>query len=186
MSSVDLCPGELKQVSGRVHIDVPIPQQAAAVHALGPYIDRTVTVITSFVGVENGNEVVSFQVCNHGTKPVTLQKKTAVGELMQVHVVDVTTLENLAAKDESFLTNFSLDHINSVVGQRGKDFLLESAPDFTKHNLDLGRTSVCRHGMNMIDPVTWKDKTWQIPPSMYDEVKQHLRQMIDLGVMRPL
>ena len=60
-----------------------------------------------------------------------------VGEHMQVHVVDVSTVENLAAENESFLTNFRLYYPNSVAGQRVKDFLLESAPDFTKHDLNL-------------------------------------------------
>ena len=103
---------------------------------------------------------------------------------MQVHVIDVTSVEYLAAEDESVLTNSSRNHLNSVVSQRVKCSLLQSAHDFIKDDLDRGWTSVCRHVMEMIDPLTWRDMTWLILPLIY-EVKHHLRQMIDIRIIRP-
>lgn len=185
LDDVDLRPGEVRQIAGKVSINVPIAQQSATVHASEAFMDGAVTVTPTLLCVDSESSIVHFEVCNHGTQTVPLHRKTVVGDLMQVQIMDVAAVENVVSEDKSIMEYFKTDHLNDAVRQRLNEFLLESESDFTKHDLDLGKTSVRRHALEMVNPVPWKDKTWRIPPSLYDEVKQHLRQMIDLEVIRP-
>ena len=51
-----------------------------------------------------------------------------------------------------------------------KDMLKRNAQVFSKDDMDMGRTNLVKH---------------HIPPQMYDEVKAHIQEMLDLGAIRP-
>ena len=51
--------------------------------------------------------------------------------------------------------------------------------------MDMGRTNLVKHHIKLTDPVPFKEAYRRIPPQMYDEVKTHLQEMLDLGAIRP-
>ena len=63
--------------------------------------------------------------------------------------------------------------------------MMQYAPLFSKHDLDMGRTDLVKHNIILSDPMPFKEKYRRIPPQMYDEVKTHLKEMLDLGAIRP-
>ena len=69
--------------------------------------------------------------------------------------------------------------------QQAKDMLTRFAPIFSKHDLDMGRTNLVKHNIILNDPLPFKEKYRRIPPQMYDEVRTHLKEMLDLGAIRP-
>jgi hypothetical protein len=50
---------------------------------------------------------------------------------------------------------------------------------------DLGHTDRVRHRIDMVDETSFKHRYRRIPPSMYDEVRSHLKQLLDNAVIRP-
>ena len=52
-------------------------------------------------------------------------------------------------------------------------------------DLDLGRSKATWHPMTLYDYLPFKERARRVPPHMYEEVRQHLRQMLDLDVIRP-
>ena len=104
---------------------------------------------------------------------------------MQVKALDVQSIEALAPEDQEIFGTFSVDHLNTNIANRLQHFLQDQRDDFSKHDLDLGRTDIKRHRMDMQSKTLWKGRPGRVPPSLYDEVKQHLRQMMDMGVIRP-
>ena len=42
-----------------------------------------------------------------------------------------------------------------------------------------------KHYIKLTDPVPFKESYRRIPPQMYDEVKSHIQEMLDLGAIRP-
>ena len=42
-----------------------------------------------------------------------------------------------------------------------------------------------KHPMILQDYIPFKEKAMRVPPHMYDDVHQHLRQLLDLDVIRP-
>ena len=66
-----------------------------------------------------------------------------------------------------------------------KEMLKRNAETFSKNDLDMGRTNLVKHHIKLTDPVPFKEAYRRIPPQMYDEVKAHIQEMLDLGAIRP-
>ena len=66
-----------------------------------------------------------------------------------------------------------------------KEMLKRNAKVFSKDDMDMGRTNLVKHHIKLTDPVPFKEAYRRIPPQMYDEVKSHLQEMLDLGAIRP-
>ena len=55
----------------------------------------------------------------------------------------------------------------------------------SQDDLDLGKTSIVKHSIKVNDPVPSKEQYRCITPGMYDEVKAHIQEMLNVGVIRP-
>ena len=69
--------------------------------------------------------------------------------------------------------------------KEAKEMLKRNAKVFSKDDMDMGRTNLVKHHIKLTDPVPFKEAYRRIPPQMYDEVKTHLQEMLDLGAIRP-
>lgn len=56
---------------------------------------------------------------------------------------------------------------------------------FARGEADLGRTTVVKHRIEMTDPAPFKQRYRRIPPAMVEEVRLHIKQLMDSGVIRP-
>ena len=63
--------------------------------------------------------------------------------------------------------------------------LKRNAKTFSKNDLDIGRTNLVKHHIKLTDPIPFKEAYRRIPSQMYDEVKAHIQDMLDLGAIRP-
>ena len=66
-----------------------------------------------------------------------------------------------------------------------KEILKRNAKTFSKNDLDMGRTNLVKHYIKLTDPIPFKVAYRRIPPQMYDEVKAHIQEMLDLGAIKP-
>ena len=57
---------------------------------------------------------------------------------------------------------------------------------FSQGALDLGRTSIVKHSIKVNDSVPFKEQCRCIPPEMYEGVKVHIQEMLDVDTIRPL
>ena len=48
----------------------------------------------------------------------------------------------------------------------------------------MGRTNLVKHHITLTDSLPFKEPCRRIPPQIYDEVKAHIQQMLDLGATR--
>ena len=55
---------------------------------------------------------------------------------------------------------------------------------FTLDDLDLGHTSVVKHEIKLNDYTPFKDRYRRISPHQYEEVKKHLKEMLEIGAIR--
>ena len=55
---------------------------------------------------------------------------------------------------------------------------------FSKGPTDLGCTNLVEHEIKLNDPTTFKDPYRRIPPAMFEEVWQYLKEMLDAGAIR--
>ena len=66
-----------------------------------------------------------------------------------------------------------------------KEMLKRNAKTFSKNDMDMGRTNLVKHHIKLTDPLPFKEAYRRIPPQMYDEVRAHIQEMLDLGAIRP-
>ena len=67
---------------------------------------------------------------------------------------------------------------------KARDLLVAYSDIFSKTDMDMGTTKLVKHHMNLTDYTPFKERYRRIPPHLYDEVRAHLKEMLDLGVIR--
>ena len=77
-----------------------------------------------------------------------------------------------------------LDEWSKDLQEKAKNMLRRNASIFSKHDLDMGKTNLVKDNIILTDPIPVKEKYRTIPPQMFSEVKAHLKEMLDLGVIR--
>ena len=55
---------------------------------------------------------------------------------------------------------------------------------FALGDLELGRTNLVKHVIKLDDPKPFRERYRRIPPHQYEEVKKHLKQMVEIGAIR--
>ena len=84
------------------------------------------------------------------------------------------------------LIDFSgLENWPEHLQKEAKEMLKRNAKVFSKTDMDMGRTNLVKHHIKLTDPVPFKEAYRRIPPQMYDEVKAHIQEMLNLGAIRP-
>ena len=68
------------------------------------------------------------------------------------------------------------EEVRELFKEYGKIFALD--------DLDLGHTSVVKHEIKLNDYTPFKERYRRIPPHQYDEVKKHLKEMLEIGAIR--
>ena len=183
--AVVLAPGEGWRVSGRVKIDTPLPAQVVLVSGVGEYEAGGVEVTPTVVAVGQGSRFVEFDVLNRCTRHVRVPDGALMATLMQVTIQDIEVVEKMVAEEDKFFGLFGEDFERTSLPQWLLRCMKRNADTFSQTDLDLGRTAPTRHPMTLYDYLPFKEKARRVPPHMYEEVRQHLRQMLDLDVIRP-
>ena len=65
-----------------------------------------------------------------------------------------------------------------------KDLFWEYAHTFALESLDMGHTSMVKHKIKLDNYAPFKERYRHIPPNLFDEVKNHLKEMIQVGTIR--
>ena len=68
--------------------------------------------------------------------------------------------------------------------QRAKDVIKKYSFLFAMGTLDLGRTNLVKHKIELTDYTPIKDRYRRIPPHQYEEVRKHLKEMLDVRAIR--
>ena len=96
---------------------------------------------------------------------------------------------NFMEDDESWILDLidlsGLENWPEHLQKEAKEMLKMNAKVFSKTDMDMGRTNLVKHHIKLTDPVPFKEAYRRIPPQMYDEVKAHIQEMLNLGAIRP-
>ena len=146
---------------------------------------------------------IPVKLFNMSAKPVTIPAKSPISELKEVTVlrsadVAVTNLagvhqEAITPKQETItpkseITNHQIELEESCLTKEQKkqtrEFLKGWQHIFSSGPLDLGHTKTVHHEINLDNEVPFKETYRHITPSLIQEVREHLREMLQLGAIR--
>ena len=66
-----------------------------------------------------------------------------------------------------------------------RELITEHPNIFAMSNIDLGKTFLVKQSIRLTDNTLFTECYWQIPPSMYEEVRQYLKEMPGIGAIQP-
>lgn len=105
--------------------------------------------------------------------------------------IQPATVQEMPATKQDVLPKFmeKIDFSESAVDgedlQTGIDLIKEYEDIFSHGDDDLGLTHLVEHHIELSDSRPFKQRHRKIPPSMYEEVRSHLQQLLSAGVIRP-
>ena len=78
---------------------------------------------------------------------------------------------------------------NMCVSEQQKEqmlqFLVKWKHTFSKDLTDLGNCDLIKHEIKLTDNEPFKEPARRIPPALFQEVKEHLKEMMAAGAIRP-
>jgi hypothetical protein len=100
-------------------------------------------------------------------------------------------LESADGEKLSFGSNFIDQLMQKVPAEVGdsdlhtlRRIIKQRQNAWSMHDLDLGHTKLNQHYIRLTSDVPFKEAPRRVPPAMVEEVRQHLKEMLDLGVIR--
>ena len=133
---------------------------------------------------------IQVKICNITAKPITIKPRAGVCQLSQVEIVD-----DLVAQESTLTSNaghklnlpdvqIDMKNMNTEQKELFSDILCKWSHIFSKDSNDLGKTDLVKHKIVLEDDRPFKQPYRKIPPGMYDEIRQHINDMLKAGVIR--
>lgn len=122
-------------------------------------------------------------ISNPSDQGLSIKPGTVVAQLSPVTIA--TTNFPLSESNPQILPSLDSAHVTDQERAKLKDLVDEYSDIFSQGELDLGHYSGVTHRIEMEDPRPFKQRFRRIPPHMFEEVADHLRQLEANGVIRP-
>ena len=145
------------------------------------------------VSVTSESTTIPVQVSNISECPITLPPKVRLCEL---HMDDwvrhpAQCFPEIASSSECQSSEypkhlFDLGSADLTDGQREEvdTMLAKWNCVVSQHKNDLGNVTAVEHEINLDDNTPFKEKFRRIPPAMYEEVREHLQDMLACGAIQ--
>ena len=155
-----------------------------------------VAVCPRVVELKSSVSRIPVRIFNMTAKMVNIKPKSMLCGLSEVKVVrhadfnndkksDISTTEReLDMEDLKKLGIEIRDDLSSEVKQKLIHVLSKWQSIFSKGPTDLGYTDLIEHEIKLTDDKPFKEPYRRIPPSMFNEVKEHLKEMLEAGCIR--
>ena len=106
------------------------------------------------------------------------QCKSALADLSQGETTEEETDPEDILQKIDFLGIADRD---PTIQQKAHNLIYEYACIFWYNDPDLGKTLIIKHSIKLTDPTPFTECYRCIPPGMYEEVKAHIQEMLDVG-----
>ena len=167
------------------------------------YSEQT-AMARSYGVLKPGRGKIDVCLRNHSAKQITFQKQTAVGEVKAANIIlgllalkqtghepvkgEATTRKRKYEGQKGLLDKIYLTGLGEWSKNKQKEvqeLITEYTSIFPMSDIDLGKTSLVKYSIWLTDNIQLKECYQQIPPSMYENVREHLKEMLEIGTMWP-
>ena len=133
----------------------------------------------------NGDiDIHEIVLSNCSTNTVQIKNGAVVAQLTPVVVTDsIYQMENM--NDPVPSLDLSSTAFSSHDQEQLNNLVKEYADVMARSELDLGHYKGVEHTIQLEDPKPFKQRYRHIPPHMFEELRDHLRQLEACGVIRP-
>ena len=188
------------------YLGEPLNVMVQALYIQDSTLPPGLTVQNTYTELKKGSKKVVVVVQNHTAYPQTLWKKTSVARAIPVQLLPKTPKpESLPIPEEACpdpqtqkltirqrcdmlfdeLDLSGLDLWVTELADKACRLLAEYHDVFSLDPAELGCTHSTEHTIRVTDDTPFKEHFRRIPPPMVEEVRNHLKEMLESGAIRP-
>ena len=161
--------------------------------ALGPQLPAAVVPIATYGELHPGSSRVPVCLCNMSAHAMEIPAKTVVGQVIPANQVPLVVHPTRTAEETTtkapkgwVLEALDLQGLKEwpeSEQKQARELLLKWEHLFAHSNLDLGKTALIKHKIRLTEQTPFKERYRCIPPHMYDDVRAHIQEMLDIGAI---
>ena len=162
----------------------------------GPQLPAAVVSIATYGELHPGSLRVPVCLCNMSTHAMEIPAKTLVGQVIPANQIPLVVHPTRTAEETAkiapkgwVLEALDLQGLKEwpELGQKqARELLLKWEHLFAHSDLDLGKTALTKHKIWLMEQTPFKERYRHIPPHMYDDVRAHIQEMLDIGAIHKL
>ena len=198
-------PSAIKVIHGSVGLVLQGYRMNVMTHGLekrSPLLPLRMSVQSAYTTLATGSIRVTVVLRNNTQDWIEIRKGTPVARMVATNQVPrvIDTISAERPKDQPTLTEAErqvllLDKLDlsgleawpTEQAEKACSLLQEDHDIFSLEKHDMGHTNMTKHKIVLKDPETppFKEHFHRIPPPQLDEVREHLKLMLDAGVVQP-
>ena len=147
---------------------------------------------------------IPVRIFNMSAKVINIKPKSALCELHEVKLLrhvdfeeeneqnkvkanQQTVVEDMDDSQKQLSEGIHLEDSNLTTEQKTQftSFLYRWQDIFSKGITDLGNCDLVKHKINLSDETPIKEPHRRIPPALFQEVREHLKEVLDAKTIRP-
>ena len=160
---------------------------------LSPQLPAVVVPIATYGELHPGSLRVPVCLHNMSTCAIEIPAKTVVGQVIPANQVPPVVHPTRTAEETTtkapkgwVLEALDLQGLKEWPESEQKwarELLLKWEHLFAHSDLDLGKTALIKHKIKLTEQTPFKEQYRCIPLHMYDDVRAHIQEMLDIGAI---
>ena len=161
--------------------------------ALGPKLPAAVVPTSTYGELHPGSSRVPVCLCNLSAHAMDVPTKMVIGKIVPanqvppvVHATRTAAETKHPAQKGWVLEALDLQGLKEWFEseqKQARELLLKWEHLFAHSDLDLGKTALTKHTIKLTDQTPFKEHYRCIPPHMYNDVRVHIQEMLDIGAI---
>ena len=201
-TTIQIQPNETIVVSGFVrktgNVDSAVTEQTQRASSRIGVCPRVVALVKG-----EKYQRVPVRLFNMSAKVITIKPKSDLCELHEVKVL--RSVDPVASNEETVTVNqhrvteerksteeqlpsgikLEESNLSPEQAEQLNTFLLKWKNIFSTGLNDSGNCDLVKHAINLSDETPFKEPHRRIPPALFQEVREHLKEMLEVGAIRP-
>ena len=161
--------------------------------ALGPKLPAAVISTATYGELHPGSSRVPVCLHNLSAHAMEVPAKTIIGQIVPANQVPPVVHPTRTAVETKYpaqkgwvLEALDLQGLNEwpeSEQKQARELLLKWEHLFAHSDLDLGKTALIKHKIQLTDQMPFKECYRCMPPHMYDDVRAHIHEMLDISAI---
>ena len=185
--SITITPNTSITVNGYVDKEIPYQNTPAIVQSTTLAKDSDYDIEPSLIQYHHKqNGPVTVRISNVTTKTINIPPKAIICELQPVSVQAGSEQPNeKEISDIMSLIEVTKSDLNDQEFEQGLQLIKSYIDIFSRSDDDVGHTDIVQDRIDLIDEKPFKQRYRHIPQAAYDDVRAHLRQLLNAGIIQP-
>jgi transposase InsO family protein len=165
--------------SGKAAVTVAVRQQIALAQGT-----KDLPIVPGVTQISEGVNTIMLEITNSSDKPLAIKAGQELAVLHQASIVTSSSEKGQKSDLDKFLESFDFQHLSETDKSELQAFLTSNRDVFAMNSSEMGCTNRVTHTIELLDEIPFKEKCRPIPPSAYDELREHLAELTSAGIIK--